>query len=411
MKLDLWTVKSVLRFLFSHLLVFVLLLLTFEFGLRAASWFKSVSREQKAIVANKPLDVVLVGDSILGTLEDPESAAGRFFYHFKKIVPPAEIEEVTRGGLTSEEAFRSIQTVLNDRPPKSVILMVGKNDWARGWVDKSFQRLVHSPAGKLEISKAFMVVAADLHRRYLRIWPDLEARRQDRDMRKAWYLYGEQRLEAIPEFEEQLRKHPNYVRAIRALVHLYYLHGRLDEGILYLESLKSASSEKALIDVHIGYLKSDRLKATGEKLAPDDRGWESSIRSMSDQRLAFIARLRMSYIAGEAKAFAKEFVSMGPEESEVLLPSTLNNLDKLIDLLLRSGVRVIMVDYPSHHSLPLRRALSKYDSDIEIYDSREWLLRDLHEESLITAFQPDCDHLELPGAEVVGSELSRILSK
>lgn len=411
MNLDLFTVNRLWKLSVLYIVILSSLLLTVELGLRTASWFASDSREQSAEETNSPLDVVLVGDSILGTFEDSQTAAGRFLYHLKKARPTAKVAELTRGGLTSDEAFKNLQTLLAERPPKTAILMVGKNDWARGWVDKSFERLVHSPAGRLEVLKVFMVIATDLHRRYLRYKPDLEARRQERDLRKAWSLYGEQKVEAIAEFEAQLLKHPNYVRAIRALVHLYYLHWRLEEGIQYLEVLKTVSTEQALIDVHIGYLKSDRLKAKGEKLSPDDRGWENSIRSMSDQRLAFIARLRMPHISGDADTFAAEFTSMGPEQSEVLLPSTLANLEKIIELLLRSRVRVMMVDYPSHHSLPLRRALSKFGSVIEIHDSREWLLRELPRQSLISAFQPDCDHLEQAGAEVIGAELWREFSK
>ena len=409
--IDLWTVKHVLKTVILHALALATVLVTVELGLRTAAWFKSVSRNQKVAEDRDRFDALLIGDSILGTIEDPNTAAGRFLSYAKASRPSVEVGEVTLGGLTSGEALERMRELLSKRSVGTAILMVGKNDWVRGWVDKTFDRLVHSPPGNFEITEAFMVLAAEAQKRYLSLRPDREARAQKKDFTLAWSLYREQTPEAIPEFEKQLLKHPNYVRAIRALVHLYYLHWRLDEGIQFLEKLKSVSLERALVDVHIGYLQSDRSKAKGERAAPDDSGWESSVRSMEDQRLAFIARLRIAHIADDTAAFAQEFETMGPEQSEVLPPSTLANLEKLVGLLLNAGVRVVVVEYPSHHSRPLRNALSKFGGDIEIYDSREWLLRDLPPEGLLSAFQPDCDHLEKSGAEVVGKELSRIFLK
>lgn len=377
-----------------------------EAGLRTASWLQANFQTPRPVAESYHSDILLVGDSILGTIRDPKTAAGHFLNSAKATSPGIEVGEISLGGLTSEEALKKIREILQHGRVGTVVFMVGKNDWVKGWTDETFGRLVHSPIGSFEMTKAALVLAADAQKAYLRWRPDREVRRQQADFKRAWALYGSQVVEAIPEFEEQLRRHPNYVRAIRALVHLYYLHWRLEEGIRFLESLKEISSEKALIEVHIAYLKSDRLKEKGEKIELQEFGWEESVRSMSDQRLAFIARLRIAHIAGDANVFAREFQSMGPEQSDVFLPSTLLHLHNAVDLLLEKGVRVVVVDYPSHHAQPTRQAFNKYDGRVEVLDSRNWLINQLPAEKLMAAFQVDCDHLEEVGAKIVGESLA-----
>jgi hypothetical protein len=382
------------------------LLAAVETGLRTAAWLQAHVRIDRAVSESHSSDFLLVGDSILGTIRDPKSAAGFFLAAAASAVPDLKVDELSLGGLTSEEALKKVQQNLKHGRLGTVVFMVGKNDWVKGWTDATFGRLVHSPIGSLEMTKAALVLAADAQKAYLRWRPDREVRLQQADFHHAWALYGSQRIEAIQEFEEQLRKHPDYVRAIRALVHLYYLHWKLEEGIRYLESLKEISSEKPLIDVHIAYLKSDRLKEKGEKIELQEFGWEESVMSMSDQRLAFIARLRIAHIAGDANVFAREFRSMGPEQSDVFLPSTLLHLHNAVDLLLEKGVRVVVVDYPSHHAEPTRRAFKKYGDRVELYDSRSWLINQLPAEKLMAAFEVDCDHLEEVGAKIVGESLA-----
>lgn len=383
--------------------------LAIELGLRSAAMFKAATRHSHQAEADgNHADILLIGDSILGTMDDDKTAAGQFRLQLKEKNPHLSVQELTVGGMTSEEALRRTRAYLPKHKPSTVFIMIGKNDWMRGGVDRAFSRVAHSWFGRFEVSKVLMILLMDLQRTYRQWYPDSEARAQQAAFRNAWAMYATQDYEAIAEFETHLKEYPGYLRGIQALVHLYYIHWMPEEGIKYLEELRTNSPEAAFIDVHIGYLKSDRMRKKGEKVVPEQFGWDSTIRSVEDQRFAFIAKLRMAHIQEDPEAFAREFLSLGPQQSDVLLPSTLSNLREMIDMYLGKKARVVIVDYPSHHIRPISQALSNYAGEIEVHESRMWLVESLPREKLMSAFTIDCDHLRLLGAEVLGREMVKI---
>ena len=99
---------------------------------------------------------------------------------------------------------------------------------------------------------------------------------------------------------------------------------------------------------------------------------------------------------------------MSSEQSDVLLPSTYATMARIIEKAVSMGLRVILLEYPSNHSLPLKRVMAKYSNQIEIYDTREWLLNSTESDQVIDVFKQDIEHLTPFGANHLADSLLRI---
>ncbi|MBN8540701.1 MAG: hypothetical protein J0L82_09980 [Deltaproteobacteria bacterium] len=94
-----------------------------------------------------------------------------------------------------------------------------------------------------------------------------------------------------------------------------------------------------------------------------------------------------------------ELAAESPEQSDVLLPSSYASLSQVIEKAIAMGLRVIVLEYPSNHGLPIRRMLAKYDIRIEVYDTRQWLLDSVEDLKLIDVFKSNIKHLTPFGAD------------
>jgi hypothetical protein len=393
-----------------YLAALVATFLIVELGLRLSHVLQPSAVPKVERAEDSAHRILLVSDSILGTMGDNREAAGKFVLKMNELYPDkAFVTEIFRGGLLTSEVEKQLEEkVLADRI-STVIFMIGKSDWVRGWVDRTFGQLAQSWVASLEASKLFMVLMVDLQRQFTLMWPDRLAIAEHGALVAPWKLYSTQDIRGIEAFESVMLTYPNDIRAIRALVHLYHVHSKVPEGIQFLEKLAEVSDEADFVRLQIANLKFDlERRNTGQVPDQTVSEWDQAISSLPNQRLAFLARMRYFLNTGAASDFESHLRSMSYEQSDVLLPSTYATMARIIEKAVSMRLRVILLEYPSDHSLPLRRVMEKYASQIEIYDTRNWLLDSIERDKVIGAFKVDIEHLTPFGAEHFAENMVRI---
>lgn len=355
--------------------------------------------------------ILFVSDSILGTMTDVREPAGQFVLKMNQRHPgKTSITEIFRGGLLTVEVERQLEEKVQADRPDTVIFMIGKSDWVRGWTDRNFGRLAQTWMASLEVSKLAMIFLVDVQKQFTSLWPDRQAIAAHRALVVPWKLYSTQDINGIAAFESVMLDFPNDIRAIRALVHLYYIHSKISEGIQYLEKLATVSDEADFVRLQIANLQFDLDRRMNGKVSQQSiSDWDNAIKSLPSHRLAFLARMRYLLNLRLASDFAFHLKNMSPEQSDVLLPSTYATLSRIIEKSIALGLRVIVLEYPSNHGLPLNRVLARYDKQIEIYESRQWLVDSIEEAQLIKAFKPDIEHLTPFGASHFADNLVRVI--
>lgn len=395
-----------------HVVGLLLVLVVSEFGLAVSDeLFHGVNYPENgtSIKKDSRYDILLIGDSVLGTLTDSSTIAGNFARSLMLKKPEIKLAELTTGGLTSTEARVALYDFLQKNTAKKIIVMVGKSDFVHGWMDANMRWLTRKPFVNFRTSKALLFIVARTERLYFQKFPNNEARKQYRAFKQAWTYYSTGEPSAVPEFEKQLMRYPNYVTGIRGLVHAYYQHHMLERGIKFLNQLSKASDEKSLIKVHIGYMDADLQKSFGQKLVINSRQLEEEISLLKDRWLAHNAMLRFAIIKNEATEFANIYEGMLPEEASAIMPSTSGNLDTLIGMAEQSGAKFFYVNYPSENAVPINRVLR--DREVTIYDARSWLIEEVPREKLIEMFELDGNHVSALGAQVIGERLAREIKR
>lgn len=391
----------------------VAIFLILETGLRLSHLFQPIQAAASQVATDTNHRILLVSDSILGTMTDTNEAAGKFVQKMTAVYKDqVSIAELSRGGLLTTEVEAQLEDRVNEHGSTTVILMVGKSDWVRGWVDRNFGQLAQSWVASLETSKLLMVGMVDIQKQLTSLWPDRMAIAEHRALLVPWKLYSTQDIRGIPAFETAMLEFPNSIRAIRALVHLYNLHGKIPEGIVYLEKLAAVSDEADFVRLQIANLKFDlERQTTGQVPSQTVTNWDEAIKSLPNQRLAFLARMRYLMKTRNAVEFSNHLRSMSPEQSDVLLPSTYSTYSRVIKKAISMGLRVIVLEYPSNHGLPLERVLAKFDNQIELYETRKWLIDSIEGPRLVSAFKIDVEHLTPFGADYFAENMVRIYQK
>lgn len=376
-------------------------LLVVEAGLRLSYVLQPLEAVKTATSGDSVHRLIIVSDSILGTMSDTKEAAGKFLLKVKQLYgDKVSVSEISRGGLLTSEVEATLESRVIAERASTVVMMIGKSDWVRGWVDRKFGKLAQAGIMSLEISKLLIVLAVDAQKQFNSLWPDRKAVAEHKALILPWKLYSTKDFRGIEAFEAVMLDFPNNIRAIRALVHLYYVHLKVPQGILFLEKLAAVSEEADFVRLQIANLKYDLEQHTQGKIMNETVAeWDNAIKSLPDQRLAFLARMRYLMRTGDATEFANYYSSMTPEQSDVLLPSTYATLSRIVEKSIRLGLRVIILEYPSNHGIPLKRSLAQYSDRIEIYETRNWLLENTEAYRLIQAFKIDIEHLTPFGAE------------
>lgn len=388
----------------------VVAFLVVELGLRLSYVLQPVSAPTVSSSDESTHRILLVSDSILGTMGDTREPAGQFLLKMNELYKEkAFISEIFRGGLLTIEVENQLEEkVLADRP-STVIFMIGKSDWVRGWVDRTFGQLAQTWVGSLEASKLLMVLMVELQKQFTSLWPDRIAIAEHRALVVPWKHYSTQDFRGIEAFESVMLNYPNNIRAIRALIHLYHIHSKVPEGILYLEKLAEVSDEADFVRLQIANLKFDLERRTnGQVPGQLASEWNQAIRSLPNQRLAFLARMRYLINTRAASEFESQLRMMSSEQSDVLLPSTYATMSRVIEKAVSLGLRVIVLEYPSNHGMALRRVMAKYANQIEIYETREWLLESIESLKLIDAFKVDIEHLTPFGATHFADKMVKV---
>lgn len=378
-----------------------------EAGLRL-SYVVQPREEAAKPMASVAVDrILLVSDSILGTMSDPNEAAGQFVLKLKKLFgDKISVSEISRGGLLTTELEAQFEKRVAAERASTVILMIGKSDWVRGWVDRNFGTLAQTWIMSLEVSKLAVIIAVDIQKQLASLWPDRMAIAQHRALIVPWKLYSTQDFRGIQAFEAVMLDYPNDIRAIRALVHLYYLHLKVPQGILFLEKLAAVSEEAEFVRLQIANLKYELEHHQNSKVGGDTVAeWDKAIKSLPNQRLAFLARMRYLMRTDDASEFVNQYASMTPEQSDVLLPSTYATLSRVLEKAIALGLRVIVLEYPSNHGAPIKRSLAQYKERIEIYETRAWLLESIEAPRIMSAFKVDIEHLTPFGAEKLADQM------
>jgi hypothetical protein len=401
--------KNFVKYYLPALLAFCLIA---EIGLRLSHVLQPLEVVATPTTSDSVHRVLLVSDSILGTMADKNEAAGQFVLKLTKLFGDKfSVSEISKGGLLTAEVETKLEKRVADDRVSTVILMIGKSDWVRGWVDRNFGNLAQTWIMSLEVSKLLIVLAVDIQKQISAIWPDRMAVAEHKALVLPWKLYSTKDIRGIEAFEAVMLDHPNNIRAIRALVHLYYVHLKVPEGILFLEKLAAVSEEADFVRLQIANLKYDLEQHTQTKILNDTVAeWDKAIKSLPDQRLAFLARMRYLMRTGDAAEFANYYASMTPEQSDVLLPSTYATLSRVVEKAVGLGLRVIILEYPSNHGLPQRRSLAQYEDRIEIYETRSWLLESVEAPRLMHAFKVDIEHLTPFGAEKLADQMVSALT-
>ncbi len=417
------TISAVIKTLFSKLIhaaklfikyylpAILSLLVVVELGLRLSFVLQPPAEGPSAIAgAEEPGHrILLVSDSILGTMNDPREAAGQFVQKMREAYKDKVfISEISRGGLLTTEVEAQLEQKVKSDRPTTIFIMVGKSDWVRGWVDRTFGRLAQTWVASLQTSKLMMIGLVEIQRQYSSWLPDRRAVAEHRALVRPWKLYSSQDVQGIDAFEEAMLQFPNNIRAIRALVHLYYIHSQVPRGIAYLNRLAEVSDESEFVRLQVANLKFDMDRAKGQ--APDQARteWDKAIQSLPNQRLAFMGRMRYLLKTRDVEEFASYFRSMSPEQSDVLLPSTYATLSKVIRMAIDMGLRVIILEYPTNHGLPQSRVLAQYGSKIEFYETRKWLVELVEGPQLLDTLKVDIEHLTPFGAEVVARQMVQV---
>ena len=389
---------------------FVGALVIVEAGLRLSHVLQPGPSAAVATATDTNHRILLVSDSSVGTIASSSDAAGKFVQKLTNLYgDKVAVSELSRGGLLTTEVEAQLEDRVRKTNSSTVILMVGKSDWVRGWVDKNFGHLAQSWVASLETAKLLLVIMVEIQKHLTSVWPDRAAVAEYRALVLPWKLYSTQDIRGISAFESALLEFPNSIRAIRSLVHLYYIHAKIPEGVAYLKKLTEVSDEADFVRLQIANMNFDFEKRTrGDVPAQIVSEWDEAIKSLPSQRLGFLARMRYLMRTRNVEEFAHQLRNMSPEQSDVLLPSTYSTLIRVIQKAVSMGLRVIVLEYPSNHGVPLERVLASHRNQVEFYETRKWLLDSVPDSRLITVFEVDIEHLTTFGADVFAENMVRV---
>ncbi len=398
--------KRIARSTGAIAVVLVLTTVLLEGGLQLRQFTKTLIQSTEV----KPLRYLLVGDSILGQLADPSTIAFQFATALNtQLKNEAAITELTEPGQTLFSAQSKLAAMLDREKPGTVVIMLGKSDWSRA----DSAAVLPSWLSALQIHNVLSIVKTDLGRKF-RYWlwkTDRRAVPHGFDLAWDLYSYGRYR-DAIPIFERELLREPEYQRGIRALYHCYYQEGLFSQGKSYLERLASNSPETSLL------LRLFALNLQFEadlKLGTDSQVSEQLVRrhleSMPVSRETLKLKMRTLQNTHRPQEFYSLLEKITAAESSGLPPIGRQALQKIINDCLARAVRVVVLQYPTDNANSLAETLSSFGDKITVVDTRNWLLTNSRPEQLLGLINEDMEHVTKNGAQILGQKLAEFIAE
>lgn len=387
--------------------VLILTTVLLEGGLRLRQF---AQMKIQALDAVKSLRYLLIGDSILGQLGDPSTIAYQFATDLNtRLKNAAAVTELTSPGQTLFSAQSRLMAILDRDKPRTVMIMLGKSDWSRP------QSAVVTPTwfDTLQIQNVLSTVQTDLGRK-IRYWLwKIDRRLAPHGFELAWdlYSYGLYR-DAIPIFEHELLREPEYQRGIRALYHCYYREGLFLEGKSYLEKLATNSSETSqLLRLYALNLQFEADVKHGKESQVSEQLIRHQLDSMPISRESFKLKMRTLQNTHRPQEFYSQLEKMNAAESTLLPPVGQQALRKVIDDCLARGMRVVILQYPTDNASSLAETLSSFGEKITVLDTRVWLLTYSKPGQLLDLIDEDMEHVTKDGAKVLGQKLAEFIAE
>lgn len=380
-------------------------LLAIEFGLRLRSPIGEIAGVRALPKLNSPggKRVLFVADSVFGFLNEPHSASAQVAERLK--AQGIEVFEYSAPATTTQRVIGGLQAELEEIRPNIVVVMVGKSDFWGRWVNKK------SLSGS-RVLRAVLLFLSDLRFRWIKFWiPKSKFGKVDTPVDLAWMYFGTHRFaKAMEEFENQLPASPYDERAMRALYQCYLLTDSLPRGIQYFEDLgKKDRPNSGLAAGFALTLKRIWERKIGEASQKTVDELIEHLKSKGGSRERFRAMLWLKKTEGDFDGFSELLRHQSWDQSEPLRNETIYNLRKIVEMIRRSGARVVLLQYPTDVLEVLRLETMDVAPSPSLWGIREAILELNSNEEIMSSIDSDIEHLTPTGARYVGEKLANWL--
>lgn len=387
--------KKIVKFILAPTLVLFFLVFILEAGFGARAKLESL-RVPKTD-SNK-IQILLIGDSILGFLNEPHSITSQLRNNLDKVAPDQfQIQEISSPALRTSVALDKAKELLRSNRTDIAVLMVGKSDY----IQKAAPRL--TPLSRFRTFRLLEAAYWDLNRRWLALSnPNLKNLVAQAQV--AWDLKANHRFEeAIPIFERVLKDGYDHSRVIRALHEGYLKTQQYDRAIAFFEKYKITSAHNNLIESYMPVFKSLSLgQKAGALVAPIE------IPNKPQSRDEFRTSLWLSRQNNDAEKFAEIYKQSNIHLSDTLQATSRNNILDLVALLKANGTTVLLLQYPIDDVSALTQILPGKQEHLQIIDTHA-ILAKAPPEVLMNSWAEDLEHVNEIGARLISEELVNLI--
>lgn len=387
------------------------LIAAFIFGVvvtEAGAWLRHKMFSQVLKERGSDNQIILVGDSVMGPQDSKYSISHHFISSLKKQVSSdVTIINNVSGALVLPMALEKLKGTIAEKSPTIVIMMLGKSDH-----DAKIFGSLRLPAwlSELHMTRILKLVLHSFDFQLQEIRFRFDSANNGADFRQAWRLYADgQFAAAIPLFEAELFKSPNYTRPLRPLYHCYYETQQFTNGARYFKSLEPLSKNGRIIRFYAANLEFERDQiASNNKYAVPPPIVEQ-LEATKGDREAFKLLLRMLQNLRQNAEFASLLSSMTENESYPFPQSEIGTLKHIVQACADARASLVLLQYPTDNAQSLRNILEPLSPSVSIVDTREWLLALPQRDRLIDLVDKDIDHVTSDGAKIIGERLADLI--
>jgi hypothetical protein len=331
-------------------------------------------------------NILFIGDSILGFLNDPQSLATQIKNQLDQKKPQTfQFSEISRPALRSSEVIALLSRYLKNNPsPNAVILMAGKSDYIHPSIP-AFRFL-----SRFRLFRLLEFGYWDIQKK-LFAWQKRRSAELAQKAQPAWDFWGQGNCkEAIPHFEKVISQGYQFSRPIRALLSCYIAEKKFMEGTDFLRKIKPISTEKTLVEKSIEILQ--QYPDNAQRLKTHFSPPKVDVESRTDLRF----QMWVSMVQNHPETMFNIYKNANEKTSDRIHSYTRNNLVEIINLLSHTKAQIIILQYPLDHLSVLSEVLPPTSSRMQLIDVRSLLLQaPPHEFS--SFWQEDIEHLSAHG--------------
>jgi len=423
-------------------IMFVLGLLLFELGLQLRGFIES--KRQESNQKTNDLNILLIGDSVLGNFDSDGSLASQIRKHLTISSNKFNFSIMSSGAYSSGKVNEEIDQVLEKKNPSIVVILLGNSDYTvaldenikMGYLKKMrialFRVLNKSYIFKFVLNQATKVENFFKYKafvfRYSLLkevpWYDFEKnpsdfrsftyikklkkKIQDVDIRQlkqeAWEEFLQNKCDKlIKNYQIIFEYLQSSKRELNGIKECYIKENRLAEGIEFFNKLIQTE------DINYSYIRyitySFRLMLKKDSAQNILNEIEQSTEHDRDYYISKLYYFKSTDSSDEANKLYLEKDRYGINNGNLI---DTKNFSEIVKKVLKGGRRLIVLQYPNQPDWPVEEVLLPYGNDdrVKFISTSKIIEGSLDKLNINEILEDDLMHLTGVGSETIGKGIA-----